>query len=873
MRKRLLSLLFAGIFTASSLSPAVGMTEQAAQLEQTLQAEQTSDQEEGAEGSVADLTGDGTGVQEEINAAAAEGSPSDAATGTSDAATLDSEAASSESTSAAMSESTVAETEESADVAQTEPVEEEKSYLTSPLTAEAGGLKVTVTPTEDAALPEDTQLDVREITSSDPAFRGMEEQAEKTAWEQNGKVEDKGAALPYEKFLAISLKEGDQEIEPQAQVGVKVELSVTPQVDTQSDDDKEGNKIQLFSFSAEDTADNNEHTVLSFDTESFSDWGFYYTYTVDFYYDGQRFSLPGEGETSLDEIVKKLSLSPDGKVVKAVYSSPEQLAVGEIDDGNCTVKSLQPFTSSETLAAQEAPKSAGEVVHDFDATVFYGGAKQEDGKYVWTARSHAKDHRFSYRVSFGLGDEETGDDMVFAPGTVKITVPKTILVDREGKQADYYEMSVPSMEEVKEAEDNGEELDKEVLFAYKEDGDQLVITNIRDIDPGFDGFIEMSYLTSEETFAYKDMAPSKEFTATITAMDPSTVKDKDHPDGVWTEPQTKTVDPVYIDTQVKLASMEERVPAKYDKWQASWGTAPETVTIPGVNDPVPFKSDNYTYFVYEICSRIGDNSQEYAVSINDTISRLVADGTEVQQGSKTGFAAAWYNSKGSYAIGQKSSEPKGQYEKESGLRYDYVILAFDKNFITNTNKLEITNDTTETVHPRDDDDNNSQATSQTYQRRFVWNKPVFRGGGGGFGGWVRADGFYRYQEGRDEWPREYFTELGNHAGNYSGYNLNDLTDDNKSISGLDFAVWSEGYIGSWSVDRNVTNPNNASKDRKITRLTRFALTSMPAIPCMMRIRRSLSARTKSHMRIMKNWSLRCRPAQQKLSLFKLPFTT
>ena len=860
-------------------SPTVGMTEQAAQTEQAvqleqnlqaeqaMQAEQTSDQAEESGDSGADPAGEGKGAQAETDAAAAAGNSSDAAAGTLDAATQESEAASSESTSAATSESTVAETEESADVAQTEPVEEEKSYLTSPLTAEAGGLKVTVTPTEDAALPEDTQLDVREITSSDPAFQGMEEQAEKTAWEQNGKVEDMGAALPYEKFLAISLKEGDQEIEPQAQVGVKVELSdtdaslirdgvsfgvlhytdgeavsVTPQVDTQSDDDKEENKIQLFSFSAEDTADNNEHTVLSFDTESFSDWGFYYTYTVDFYYDGQRFSLPGEGETSLDEIVKKLSLSPDGKVVKAVYSSPEQLAVGEIDDGNCTVKSLQPFTSSETLtlttdqgteyiihvmdpsAAQEAPKSAGEVVHDFDATVFYGGAKQEDGKYVWTARSHAKDHRFSYRVSFGLGDEETGDDMVFAPGTVKITVPKTILVDREGKQADHYEMSVPSMEEVKEAEDNGEELDKEVLFAYKEDGDQLVITNIRDIDPGFDGFIEMSYLTSEETFAYKDMAPSKEFTATITAMDPSTVKDKDHPDGVWTEPQTKTVDPVYIDTQVKLASMEERVPAKYDKWQASWGTAPETVTIPGVNDPVPFKSDNYTYFVYEICSRIGDNSQEYAVSINDTISRLVADGTEVQQGSKTGFAAAWYNSKGSYAIGQKSSEPKGQYEKESGLRYDYVILAFDKNFITNTNKLEITNDTTETVHPRDDDDNNSQATSQTYQRRFVWNKPVFRGGGGGFGGWVRADGFYRYQEGRDEWPREYFTELGNHAGNYSGYNLNDLTDDNKSISGLDFAVWSEGYIGSWSVDRKVTNPDNASKDDYYKEPVRYEVT-------------------------------------------------
>lgn len=868
MKKRLLSLLFAGIFAASSLaqgfpalaedhvvteSPSVGWTEQTAQPEQTMQSEEAGQVNQPAE------------KMQQASDQGAETADSGVEAGSSDAASPASEVAPADSSETEMTESTEAVTEESADVAETEPVEEKKSYLTSPMSAEAGGLKVTVIPTEDAALPEDTQLDVREITSDDPAYQGMEEQAEKAAWEQNGKVEDLNAALPYEKFLAISLKEGDQEIEPQAQVGVKVELadadasliddgvsfgvlhytdgeavSVTPQVDSQSDEN-DGNQMQLFSVMSEDAAEDDEHAVLSFDTESFSDWGFYYAYSVDFYYDGRRFSIPGEGETSLETILKKLSLSPDGKIVKAVYSTPEQLSVGKIENGNCTVKSLKPFTSSETLtlttdqgteyvihvmdpdAAQEAPKTAGEVVHDFDATVFYGGTKQEGRKYVWTARSHAKDHRFSYRVSFGLGNEETGDDMVFAPGTVKITVPKTILKDRDGKQADHYEMSVPSMEEVKEAKDNGEVLDKDVLFAYEEEGDQIVITNIRDIDPGFDGFIEMSYLTSEETFAYKDMAPSKEFTATITAMDPSTVKDKDHPDGAWTEPQTKTVDPVYIDTQVKLASMEERVPAKYDKWQASWGTAPETVRIPGVTEPVNFDPDKYTYFVYEICSRIGDNSQEYSVSIDDTVSKLIADGKEVDQGKETGFAAAWYNNKGSYAIGQKSSEPNGQYEKESGLRYDYVILAFDKTFITDTNKLEITNDTTETVHPRDDADN-SQATSQTFRRRFVWNKPVFRGGGGGFGGWVRADGFYRYQEGRDEWPREYFTELGNHASNYSGYNLNDLTDDHNNISGLDFAVWSEGYIGSWSVDRNVKNRDAAAKEDYYKEPVRYEVT-------------------------------------------------
>ena len=91
----------------------------------------------------------------------------------------------------------------------------------------------------------------------------------------------------------------------------------------------------------------------------------------------------------------------------------------------------------------------------------------------------------------------------------------------------------------------------------------------------------------------------------------------------------------------------------------------------------------------------------------------------------------------------------------------------NKELLADTNKLEITTLTTETVHPRDDDADGTQASSQTYERRFVWNKPVFHGYGGGFGGWVRADGFYRYQSGRNEWPREYFTELGNHASNYS----------------------------------------------------------------------------------------------------------
>ena len=506
----------------------------------------------------------------------------------------------------------------------------------------------------------------------------------------------------------------------------------------------------------------------------------------------------------------------------ATPASTSSAALTETDQPAASTETDQPAALTE-MDQEASVKADDKLVHDFDAEVFYGGMRRDDGKYVWSARSHAPDHRFSYRVSFGLGDEQSGDDMVFAPGTVKITVPVTVLTDRDGNRADKYEMSIPSMEEVKESEESGTPLDNDVSFAYEEADGQIVITNIRNVDPGFEGFIEMSYLTTEETFAYRDMGQQDmgqqgTFTATITAMDPATVTDTESLNGTWTTPQTRTVDGVYIDTQVTLQQMAERAPAQYDKWQDAWGEKPE-------ND------DKYSYFVYEIESVIGDNSQEYAMKVDDEITSLIADDQSINNPgegySNTGLpaakAVAWYSADGAYAIGQRSDRDQdgnsnGRYQKESGLRYDYVIVAVNKKLLTDTNKLEITTRTTATVHPRDDADD-SQATSQTFERRFVWNKPVFRGYGGGFGGWVRADGFYRYQSVRDEWPREYFTELGNHASNYSSYNLNDLVKLNNSmpISGLDYAIWTEGYVGQWSIDRNATNPEQGDYFKELVR--------------------------------------------------------
>ena len=294
------------------------------------------------------------------------------------------------------------------------------------------------------------------------------------------------------------------------------------------------------------------------------------------------------------------SASPSASPSSEPSASPEassepQAGASASASASPSVPLIQRAARADTASATPEAVSANDhLVHDFDAQVFYGGTNQDDGKYVWSARSHAAGHRFSYRVSFGLGDEESGDDMVFAPGTIRITVPVTVLKDRNGNPADKYEMSVPSMAEVKESEESGTPLDNDISFAYEEQVDSdnnrvIVITNIRDVYPGFEGFIEMSYLTTEETFAYKDMEQQSAFTAAITAMDPSTVTDTDNPDGTWTTPQTKQVDGVYIDTQVALQGMSQRAPAQYDKWQATWGDAPEDLN-----------TDDYSYFVYEL---------------------------------------------------------------------------------------------------------------------------------------------------------------------------------------------------------------------------------------------------------------------------------
>lgn len=239
---------------------------------------------------------------------------------------------------------------------------------------------------------------------------------------------------------------------------------------------------------------------------------------------------------------------------------------------------------------------------------------------------------------------------------------------------------------------------------------------------------------------------------------------------------------------------------------------------------VDFEASKFDYFVYEIESRVGDNSQAYKVEIDDTILPMTrinqADESEtVTPSLKTGLPIAYkFNGTGNFTTSNVSGEVK-----ENGYRYDYVLVAFDREFMANSKHLDITNDTTVKIEPVDGKDLNPDAenkadlddsSSQTFRKRFVWNKPTFNGGGGGFGDWVRADGFYRYQEGRNEWPRVYFSELGMQAGDYSRYDLDDLKSKRVNhLDGLDYAIWVEGYTTRWTLNRDaVDTPSGITAD-------------------------------------------------------------
>lgn len=425
-------------------------------------------------------------------------------------------------------------------------------------------------------------------------------------------------------------------------------------------------------------------------------------------------------------------------------------------------------------AAAASTSASGVYIKTFSTQCFYGGTKNADGVYVWnvpmTENGYASGHNFSIRINFALSGAYTTP-----AGAVKITVPKSILKDRNGNSADSYVMSIPSKQEVADAEAGiGDSIDSDVEFAYYEDGDNLVLYNIKKLASGYNGYIEMSYETSGNSFQYADMRTQTPFTASMALNSDTT-------------PNTASADPisVAINTTAKINSTEKLYPVRYKTWNSTWGTAPAD-------------SDKYWYLQWTIVSNVSA-TQPYTFTLNDVISGFY-NGTNSCPMDVAVIKFAGH----SYGTAASISD-----QTIIGKRYDYVVtrIPIGKSPYNTASSLTARNKVTASVAPKDGVDNTTTASDSN---TWTWTRPTFTAPTGHVMAYKRANGAYRRYnpDGYTIYHNtlHYADSMSIKAREYSRYDLEEFNGyDNTAktltnYDGFDYASWAVGYTYPWTYD-------------------------------------------------------------------------
>ena len=356
------------------------------------------------------------------------------------------------------------------------------------------------------------------------------------------------------------------------------------------------------------------------------------------------------------------------------------------------------MSSSVSFFAEDISQSGGQIVSvsKFELEIIGGYDRQEDDTYIWTANTSSSGHTFMFNILF-----QTSGKGEIAAEAIKITIPKTVIKDKNGNFADLITMSVPHIDQVTD------ELKASNNWAYYEDEEgNLVIININPVDAGQAFQFNFGYMTTNTTFNYEDMAQSGEVFANLEM----TLSE----DG---EPYTDTKGPLYvaIDTNVSITQTNKKTPTELDKgWNYDvWGAPP------GSLDGESFNPDDYYYLVWEVESVIDNNStQYYDFSLNDydfqCKSPFDSDKLKI----------IGYNFSGngnSYSL-----NPDTVYNQDIfGSRRDYVLTAIPKEWYDNLEEdaeIELENSVKATVHPTDHKDADTEAESK---QTFRLKKPKF----------------------------------------------------------------------------------------------------------------------------------------------------
>lgn len=390
-----------------------------------------------------------------------------------------------------------------------------------------------------------------------------------------------------------------------------------------------------------------------------------------------------------------------------------------------------------------AAEEKTEEIEKFTASVARG-AKLTDGKYIWTPVSDADNHKYVFKVSYAFSGQKD-----LAAENVQITIPKTILKDRDGKSADYTELSVPYKDDASSS--------AEYAWKNSDDGKSIIIYNVKEVPAGESGYFEIAYVTNEQTFEYKDMSMSAPFQAKISVRN-----------GETTETAQTDAYTVGINTAAEISSTEKRTPEKiYRTWQSSWGTQPS-------------RTSGHYFMIWEIVSKIkADPTQPYSFTLKDT----PGDNLNV--------------------IGYKMSENGDTYtdkatvtdQRTDSTRHDYVLTSYDPSKVGES--YDFKNSIKATVTPSDGIDRptiaEADAKYKAAKQKMIHPTGSFYGKKYGNSNWY--SGFKKYWD----YASYDLDQLQNGKIN--------------SIDSFKYFISTYGYPAPWTRDGDADDPSSYGKKK------------------------------------------------------------
>ena len=267
------------------------------------------------------------------------------------------------------------------------------SFKSGTLTADGDGYKITLDYTEEAKIPENAELSVREITpeTDREAYEACLEQAGQQVAADDKTSVDRKASRFFD--IEILVKETDSEgkeetrkIEPSAPVSVNIQIIESPEAEdaTSGDEKTERNDPAVLHFAEEgveqidstvktsqeqdskEVRSGNEETEpateISFEAESFSIYGVVYTVDFEYSVNGKmyQFSLPGGGFVSFTDLVEVLGITHD---TNAEENGDENGSViAESDEENAEENAANEGAEENGVNAEtNAPLTLGDV--------------------------------------------------------------------------------------------------------------------------------------------------------------------------------------------------------------------------------------------------------------------------------------------------------------------------------------------------------------------------------------------------------------------------------------------------------------------------------------------------------------------------------